>query len=70
MREFLAAKKSLILVALLVVIAFMFAGYFFASFGMCGSACNIAAGACNPISCVVDGCMGCTDCMGCVLGCD
>jgi|GEM_PF-6288931 len=70
MREFLSAKKNIILMVLLVLIALMFVGYFFASFGMCSSACNITANACNPISCVVDGCMGCTDCVGCVLGCN
>ena len=70
MKEFFSAKKNLILAAVIVLIAVMFLGYFLASFGMCGSACNIHASSCNPMSCIVDGCVGCTSCVGCVLGCN
>lgn len=70
MRDFFAAKKNVILAAVVVAFALMIVGYFFASFGLCGSACNIRASACNPISCVLDGCVGCTNCMGCVMGCE
>jgi len=70
MRDFLSAKKNIILVAVIAVFALMIVGYFFASFGLCSSACNITASACNPVGCVLDGCVNCTNCMGCVLGCD
>jgi len=70
MNEFFSAKKNLLLAVVIVVIAVLFIGYFLASFGMCSSACNIHASSCNPISCVVDGCMGCSNCVGCMLGCE
>ncbi len=70
MRDFLSVRKNIILVAVIAVFVLMIVGYFFASFGLCGSSCNIRASACNPVSCVLDGCVECTNCVGCVLGCD
>lgn len=70
MREFFAAKRNIILVAVIAVFALMIIGFFLSSFGMCGTACNIGASACNPVSCVLDGCVDCTNCVGCMLGCE
>lgn len=70
MREFLKARSHMVLVIIVVFVALFFGAYFLASFGMCSNACNISASSCNPVSCVLDGCMGCTECAGCILGCE
>jgi len=70
MNEFFSAKKNLVIAGVIVLIALVFIGYFLGVFGLGCTSCNASAAACNPLSCVVDGCVGCTNCMGCVLGCD
>ena len=70
MKEFFSVKRNIVLVAVVAVVALLLIGSFLAEFGLGCASCNVAASACNPLSCVVDGCMGCTDCVGCVLGCD
>lgn len=70
MNEFFSAKKNLVLAGVIVLIAIIFIGYFLGIFGMGCSTCNVSAAGCSPISCALDGCVSCTKCAGCIIGCE
>lgn len=66
MKEFFAVKKNIIALCAIVVIVVMLIWFVFGSMGCLGHSCNNVAQSCNPIGCVADGCVACTNCaFGC-----